>query len=84
MINLWEINLLKYKDVFGKPNRGLRRKRIFGMSLIDIITTLVFTFFIATILKYKYLHTFVILILLSIVIHKMFSVNTALITFLKL
>jgi hypothetical protein len=84
MINIYEIDLSKYKDIFGKPNRGFRKKRLFGMSLIDIITTLVFALFISTVLEYKYIHTFVICILSSIVIHKLFNVNTALITFLNI
>ena len=84
MINIGAIDLSKYKDIFGKPNQGYRKKRLFGISLIDIITTLLFSFFISTIFKYKYIHTFVILILLSIVVHKLFNVNTALINFLKI
>jgi hypothetical protein len=84
MINICDIDLSKYKDIFGKPNRGFRKTRLFGMSLIDIITTLVFALFINIVFKYKYIHTFIICILSSIVIHKLFNVNTALITFLKI
>lgn len=81
------IQFCKYKDVFGAPNTGLHRYRIANIAIIDTISTLIVAYLISLYTK-NYFKTgtiwgetsivFLILMVLSIFIHKLFCVDTTL------
>lgn len=67
-----------FKDAFGKPREGIRSIRVLDIAAIDLVLTIIAAYVIS---KYIYdgKHTvkiFIILILLSIVLHKLFCVKT--------
>lgn len=74
------MNLEKYKDIFGKPNEGLRTIRIpiFNWALIDVTIVAGITW-----IAYMYEYTscwypmFVALFLVGQLFHNMFGVKTA-------
>lgn len=78
------MNLCKYRDIFGKPNEGVHSMRFLGLAFVDLFLT----FVLAVIISYKYeyniIFVFVFLMVLSIVIHKLFCVDTALLKKLKI
>ena len=82
------IDLCKYKDIFGKPNTGLHKYRIYNIAVIDVIATLLLAYIIQNFLlkkfnyKIEYIKLFTILVILSVLIHKIFCVNTTLTNFL--
>lgn len=72
--------LCEYKDIFGKPNEGFHRFRVFGFAAVDVAGV----FFIAIPIWYplrQKLHygTVVLLVFLTgIVLHRVFCVKTKL------
>ena len=74
------MNLCKYKNIFGKPNTGVHSIRIFNIAFVDLFLTILGGYFIN---KYyfdnnNFLLILLILLLLSIIIHKLFCVDTTL------
>jgi uncharacterized membrane protein YdfJ with MMPL/SSD domain len=70
------MNLCKYKNVLGEPNKGIHSYRLFGLAIADIIMTIVAAFIISYFLKYTFLKTTVFLFVLGIVLHRVFCVRT--------
>ncbi len=69
-------SLCKYKDIFGKPNQGLHKYRIFNIAIIDLVFTIIVAYFISTQFKISFSKTFIILMIIAIIIHKLFGVET--------
>ena len=74
------INLCKYKNILGKPGKGLHF-HIFGLAIIDILLTFLSAWIIQKILLYlnfkiKYLNILLFLFICSIFLHKLFCVET--------
>lgn len=74
----------KYSDIFGKPNEGAHSARFFGIASIDLFGTIVISVIISFILylftkkdvMVIFSITFIILMLLAIILHRLFCVNT--------
>ena len=74
----------KYSDVFGKPNEGAHKERFLGIASIDLFGTILISAIISALLYLWtkknameiFLGTFVILMLLAIISHRLFCVNT--------
>lgn len=68
----------KYANIFGKPKEGVHSIRIFDIAVVDLLLTFVMAFVISRYaLKGKYLILiFIILLLLGILVHRLFCVNT--------
>ena len=71
-----------FKNIFGKPKEGAHKFRIFDIAIIDVIGTLLLAFLFYKLLKYTSINDFILifllLIILSIFIHKFFCVSTTL------
>ena len=67
-----------YKNIFGEPNKGIHKYRIFGMAFFDIVGLLILTVIISKQYSFDFTHLLVCLILLTILIHYLFCVPTAL------
>jgi hypothetical protein len=78
--------LCKYKNVFGKPNTGIHRFRIFGLAAVDIILTLLLAYILQLIFypETHYLKILAYCFLLGIIIHRAFCVHTPIDKFLFL
>ena len=72
------MSLCKYKNIFGEPGKGSHSYRIFGMAFVDLF----FTFMISLLISWKYkkniILVFTLFIVLSVIVHKMFCVETTL------
>lgn len=73
------MDLCKYRDIFGKPPR---ETRFLNIAVPDMIAVIVAAYLI-TYFMYgndfmKFLFVFTILIIIGIVVHRLFCVNTAL------
>jgi hypothetical protein len=72
------MNLCKYRDIFGKVGTGVHSVRLFNIAVVDTLLTLVLAYIINSYLKSNLLLIFFLLIILSILIHKAFCVQTTL------
>lgn len=70
----------KYRDIFGKPKKGLHNIRIMDIAIIDLILTFIFALFISNKYNLNIWGIFILLIIFSIFIHKLFCVNTKLVS----
>lgn len=72
------MSLCKYKDIFGKVGEGAHSLRFFNFAVVDTFLTFVLAYIINYYLKSNVYLIFFILMLLSIIIHRMFCVETTL------
>ena len=70
------MDLCKYKDIFGAPNTGSHRYRIFNIAIVDVGATLLVGYIISKTFNYDLKKVLVILFLLGIVAHRLFCVRT--------
>ena len=69
-------DLCKYKDLFGKPEAGLRKNRIMNIAILDTVVVIVFSILISLIFKTSLVRTLVVTFLVGIVVHRLFCVRT--------
>ncbi len=75
--------LCKYSKIFGEPNTGVHAHRIYGFASIDIAMTLCAAYIISSLthsptdIRAFFMIT-MILVILAIILHKLFCVNTKL------
>jgi len=71
------MNLCKYKNIFGEPNTGLRKKyRVFDLSIIDVIPTLLFVWAVSYYSGYPFVYTLVITFIVMVISHRIFCVRS--------
>ncbi len=70
------MNLCKYKNILGEPNKGIHSYRLFGVAIADVIMTIISAYLISYFFKQSFLKTLIILFLLGIVLHQVFCVRT--------
>ena len=68
--------LCKYSNIFGEPNTGSHRYRIFNIAIVDVGATIIVAYMISKYFKYDFKKVLVILFLLGIVAHRLFCVRT--------
>lgn len=68
--------LCKFKNMFGEPNTGLRKYRVFDIALYDTLVVILIGWFISYISGYSLWKTLVILFILGIIAHRLFCVRT--------
>ena len=68
--------LCKYENIFGAPDTGVHKYRIFNIAIVDSLLTIIFAFIISYIFKFNFLITLLILFILGIILHKIFCVKT--------
>lgn len=73
------MSLCKYSDIFGKPGEGSHQYRLFGFAIVDIAATFLGAIIISWAFGWGVLAVFFGLMILSIPIHKLFCVDTALV-----
>jgi ABC-type transport system involved in multi-copper enzyme maturation permease subunit len=69
-------DLCKYKDLFGKPNTGLRKYRIFDIAILDTAVVIIIGYLISWYFKWNLWITLASLFLFGIFAHKIFCVRT--------
>lgn len=70
------MNLCKYKDIFGKPNKGIHSYRLFNFAIVDVLATVFVAYIIAIYYKCNFMYTLFVLFVLGIFMHHIFCVNT--------
>ena len=74
-----ELNsLCKYKNVFGEAGKktGIRKYRIFGIAIFDVLVVLICAYFIARVFQLPFRSTLIVFFLLGILVHRLFCVKT--------
>jgi hypothetical protein len=66
----------QYKDIFGKPNEGAHSYRLFNVAIVDVILTLLGSYFIAKYFNLSLLYTTIAVFVLGIIMHYLFCVDT--------
>ena len=72
------MSLCPYKNIFGKVGEGVHKYRFFGFAIVDTVMTLIGAFIIAWYTNQDPILIFIALVLLSIIVHKAFCVETTL------
>lgn len=75
------MNLCKYKNIFGKPNEGAHKQRIFGFALVDTVGTIIISLIISKYYNINFYKTLLVLFIIAEISHYIFCVDTA---FIKL
>ena len=70
------MNLCKYKNILGKPNKGIHSYRIFNIAIADVIMTVISAFLISYFFNFSFLIILIILFILGIILHHIFCVKT--------
>lgn len=68
--------LCKYRNIFGEPNKGVHKYRLFNIAIIDLIFTLLFALIIKYYYNYNIYKIIICLLIISIIFHKLFCVDT--------
>ena len=67
-----------YKDIFGKPNEGLHSYRFLNIAVVDLLMTIAFAKWFSYYYEYNFALVFFILLIISILSHWLFCVDTPL------
>ena len=70
------LNLCKYKEIFGKPNTGIHKYRLFNIAIADVLLTIIFAYGISWFFKTPFFLTLGLFFLLGIILHRLFCVRT--------
>lgn len=68
--------LCQYKNIFGKEGEGPHSLRIFNIAIIDLLLTIIVAAIISYFTKYNFIIVLIILLLLGIIMHRIFCVNS--------
>jgi len=72
------MSLCKYKDILGVPGKGIHSYRIFNISVVDVIMTIIGAYIFSLIFKTNFVYTLIALFILGIILHRIFCVRTTL------
>ena len=68
--------LCKYAHIFGKENEGVHAIRVFDIAIIDLLLTILASWLVAKYTKTNIILVFIALLLVAIIMHRLFCVNT--------
>ena len=68
--------LCEYKNIFGLPNEGFHKKRFLSMAFYDLLGTVLISMIISHVFSYNVIVVFVLLMIITILVHRLFCVNT--------
>jgi len=70
------MNLCKYKNLLGIPNKGIHSYRFMGIAIADVIMTIIGAIIISFLFKVSCVFTCISLFILGIILHRLFCVRT--------
>jgi hypothetical protein len=70
------MDLCKYKNALGEPNKGIHSYRLFGVAIADVVMTIIAAFIISYFFKVSFVYTSIVLFILGIILHRIFCVKT--------
>lgn len=65
----------KYADIFGKPRESVHSIRLFDLAIVDVLATFLVAL-LCYFLGWNLWITFLILIIIGVIAHRLFCVNT--------
>ena len=71
-----EWSLCKYKNLFGKPEQGIRKYRIFNIAIMDTVVVIIIGVIISYFSGYNIWLTLAVLFVSGIIAHRVFCVRT--------
>ena len=75
--------LCQYKDVFGKPGKGVHSYRFMDVAVVDVVFTILGAWLIAYAWKLNFWYSLLGLFLVGIIMHRLFCVKTKVDGFLE-
>ena len=72
------MNLCQYRDIFGRPKEGAHSYRLFNIAIVDLLLTILGTILIGYYLQVDYVLLFILMMVLALIMHKIFCVETTL------
>ena len=72
------VSLCQYRHIFGKEREGVHSYRFLNIAIVDTILTFILSLAISYYFKINLILVFVLLIILSVFIHRIFCVDTTL------
>lgn len=70
------MNFCKYKNLLGRVNRGVHSYRIYNIAVVDVLLTLVASYFLSKQTSLTFIQSSIIMFILGIVLHRLFCVRT--------
>ena len=70
------MSLCKYKDMFGKPGKGVHSFRIFNIAVVDVLLTILVAYLISKMFHLRFDITLVVCFIVGIIAHRVFCVRT--------
>ena len=70
------MNLCAYSNILGSPKEGIHSFRLFNIAIVDFGFTIIAAIIISYAFDYSLLMVFIILMVIGILLHKIFCVNT--------
>lgn len=70
--------LCQYKDIFGEPAKGVHAYRVLDIAIVDMGMTTLAAYLLSQRMGISFPHTWVSMIALGVVAHRVFCVNTTL------
>ena len=68
--------LCKYKEIAGKPGEGMHQYRLFNISIIDVLFTLLGAYLFAYYMKFPAVYVIITFFTIGIIAHRIFCVRT--------
>jgi hypothetical protein len=68
--------LKKYSNIFGEPNTGFHSARLLDIAIYDLLGTIAISGVISYFLKYNFFLVLIIIMIIAILLHRIFCVNT--------
>jgi hypothetical protein len=66
----------KYKNLFGEPNEGLRKYRIFDIAILDTVVVLIIGAIFSWFSKINIFIVWLVFFVSGILVHRLFCVRT--------
>jgi len=70
------MDLSQYKNLLGEPHKGIHSQRFLGVAIMDVIQSIIGAFVISYVIKQSFWLVLLIIFLLGITLHRIFSVRT--------
>ena len=67
---------MKNKKIFGIVNKGIHKYKIFNIAIFDLLFTLINALIISFYIKKSFITIFILLFLISIIVHRIKGIRT--------
>ena len=70
------LDLCKYKNILGEPDKGVHSFRIFNIAIVDVLLTILAAYIMSYFTNYELIYTLIFMFILGIISHRIFCVRT--------